>query len=132
MDYLYADVSEEDDALGVGLLDRPTKDLQHFDAVVEKLATSVAGLRTVDWDFDELYSLVWEIGQGENGKVKVKGSLYCDELDGMAYEDELEEFEKEDEEEEEDTEEEDEWSDEIDEEEEEDEEEETIDWADVD
>jgi len=115
VDYLYADVSEEDGALGVGLLDRPTKDFQHFDAVVEKLATSVAGLRTVDWDFDELYSLVWEIGRGENRKVKVKGSLYCDELDGMAYEDELEEFEKEDEEEEEDTEEEDEWSDEIDE-----------------
>lgn len=91
MDYFYEDIPKKDRLLGVGLLDRPTKEFRHFTSIVEKLALSVVRLKTIDWDFDELYSLVWDVERGEDGKVTVKGVLSCDELDEMAFGDDFDE-----------------------------------------
>ena len=79
VDYLYTYLADSNSDAS----DTPTENFKHFTSIIEGFATLLPNLRFLQWEFQELYTVVWDIERGEDGKPVVEGSLLCDELDDL-------------------------------------------------
>jgi len=87
VEYFYTE-SEDLVVSDSDLIDLSTNNFDHFTDIAERFATLLPSLRFLQWEFEELYTVIWDVERDGDGRRVVKGCLSFDELDEMVEKEE--------------------------------------------